>query len=239
MVGGYDLDLNKFIHIHNPTLQEIIEYGEERYDGLCAILTMRGYDDMLNLESRGIDYTKVTDYELFVCNVPNLNIEQTSILFGKQLDFTQFQLLTTPENRVILYQLSNEGEDIIIDELLYKDIVDFIRGINMISAKVDIDVGNGIAKKFLLERMAKKAKRNAKKPYRSKLANKISAIVGMGLGYNYSTILNITVSQLHDLFRRILKIEDYHNLMGAAHAGCSLKDVSKKRFEWYGDYSDE
>lgn len=270
-IAGNDFKVNDNITIHNPTLQEIIDFGERNYERLCGLITMRPYDDMVNLWDRGIDYTQVKDYDLFLSNIRHLDTSLSSLLFG-ELDFTKFQILTTiptkdetegfsdsidnVENemitseqqnnnkdntseiiepmRVILYQQLEDGTEVVIDEAIYNNIVDYVRVINDIDPKIEYDVGNNAAKMFLIERMRTKIKRASKKPYQPKLCNYISAIVAMGVGYTYSSIMELKISQLYDLFKRIIKIEEYRNLMGAAHAGAKLTGDDKQRLNWYG-----
>lgn len=299
-VAGQDFKINDNITIHNPTLQEIIDFGERNYEKLCGIITMRPYDDMVNLWDRGIDYTQVKDYDLFITNIIHLNKSDSSILFG-DLDFTKFKPMTSipqaiktekmegikeekiedketktqdsstnadtnieitssnevandindtesvsnsepkeiPQEpiRIILYQKTDDGREIVIDEAIYNVLVEYVRAINDIDAKIEYDVGNEAAKMFLIERTRTKIKRASRKPYQHKLCNYISAIIAMGIGYTYSTILDLKISQMYDLFKRINKIEEYRNLISAAHAGAKLSGDDRQRLNWYGNFN--
>lgn len=82
MFMGDPYVLNEHITIRQPTLREIIDYGERDYLSMVSLLTAYPSDMKSVLWDMGVDYTKVTDFEVFVAFYRFLTPDKTSILFG-------------------------------------------------------------------------------------------------------------------------------------------------------------
>lgn len=103
---GEDFVISEHISIHQPSLNEICNYGEQDYYSMVCMLTSTPQSMKWQLWDMGIDYTTITPYQLF-CNllIKIYPKEKTSILFG-DLDFTKFNLIQNhADNSVILSQL--------------------------------------------------------------------------------------------------------------------------------------
>lgn len=64
---GEDFIVSKYIKIHQPSLSEICDYGEQEYYSMIYHLTATPQTmkvQLWDMEPR-IDYTKITPYELF------------------------------------------------------------------------------------------------------------------------------------------------------------------------------
>ena len=62
---GEDFIISDHIHIHQPTLNEICDYGEADYYAMIYQLTATPQSMKAQLWDAGIDYTKITPFELF------------------------------------------------------------------------------------------------------------------------------------------------------------------------------
>lgn len=76
---GCSIPINQNIVIHQPTLSEIVEFGEKQYFNAVYTLTSSPADFKWQLWEIGIDYTKVDDYELFVFFTSHLLASQKNI----------------------------------------------------------------------------------------------------------------------------------------------------------------
>lgn len=63
---GCDIPITSKIIVTQPTLNQIVEFGEKRYFNTVHTLTSVGADMKWQLWDMGQDYTKVDDYDLFV-----------------------------------------------------------------------------------------------------------------------------------------------------------------------------
>lgn len=106
---GSDFIVADNIIIHQPTLNEICDYGERDYYSMIHTLTSTPQDLKFQLFDLGIDYTTIGNFELFYnLLIKNLTKEQTSIIFG-DLDFQKFEIFINNENNeTVLYQKVEE-----------------------------------------------------------------------------------------------------------------------------------
>ena len=64
-----------------PTVGEILD-RESEYFSLISIMTSTPFQYMVQLDDLGIDYTTITDYEMFCLLFPVYAQQDTSIIFG-------------------------------------------------------------------------------------------------------------------------------------------------------------
>ena len=102
---GEDFVVSKHIVLHQATLNEICEYGERDYYSMIYNFTATPQSLKVQLWDMGIDYTKITPYQLFYQLLYKMySQEKTSIIFG-DLDFSKFQLMQRKDDEsILLYQ---------------------------------------------------------------------------------------------------------------------------------------
>lgn len=108
---GEDFVVSKHIKIHQATLDEICDYGEQEYYSMVYNFVATPQSYKVQLWDMDIDYTEMTPYELFykmLCWMyPQ---EKTSILFG-DLDFKNFKLMQKKDDdSILLYQETYVGD---------------------------------------------------------------------------------------------------------------------------------
>lgn len=232
VVCGDDFQVSNGIIIRNPLVREIKDYGQFNYLGLIQYITMRAYDNAVELWDNGINYQEIPDFAMFVNNMKTLPPEITGIMFG-DLDFTKFEIGVNEQNGEIVF---SNGE-FVIDEVIYREMMEFVRGIHYLDEKVEYDMANMTGVKFLIERMRRKQKRNAKKKPQPFLSNLISSMVCRAdFPYDYRTIMDLHISQLYNGFYRTNKSDTAKYLTQAIYAGTvSKKDIATSLLTWYGD----
>lgn len=95
---GEDFIVSDNISIHQPTLDEICNYGERNYFSMIYTLVSTPQSMKVQLWDMGIDYTEITPYELFYSMIYKiLSKEQTKLVFG-DLDFQKFKLYKRNDN---------------------------------------------------------------------------------------------------------------------------------------------
>ena len=233
---GEDFVVSKHIVIHQPTLSEICEYGERDYYSMVYQLTATPQSMKWQLWDMGIDYTKITPFELFYGLLYRLYPqEKTSILFGS-LDFTKFQVFRrTDDNSVFLHQPVQE--DILIDEFTYNIMMDYLRKVHNI-AKDEKIPANDATKMILIEDDREEYHRSQNKEYHSQLKNMISAMINCeGFKYNHSQVWEMKINAFIDSVRRISKIKNADLLLQSGYSGfgINLKDINKKQLDWLGE----
>lgn len=220
------IDILPNLSIRIPTVGEILE-DEQHYYSIISSLTATPFQYMVQLDDLGVDFTTVTDYQLFMMLFPSFVHSDMNILFG-DIDLSDIVSGINPQNNApILYSAKN---NIIIDEYIYSQIVDTIRKINDIK-KDNRKPGNNEAKEFRIKLERKKQKRNANKPYEPYLEKLVVSLVNRPeFKYNYETVNNLTIYQFNQSFEQIKTSINFDNTMIGVYAGTidtsKLKDRS-------------
>lgn len=238
---GEDFIVSGHIKIHQLTLGEICDYGEQNYFSMIQSITATPQSMKVQLWDMGIDYTTVTSWELFYSILYKLYpLEKTSIIFG-DLDLTKFQLMQRKDdNSIFLYQSIEDIDgvkEIIIDEFTYIIIADYLRQAHGIHEDKRIP-GNESTKMILIEDDREEMERNKNKDYHSQLKNLISAMINCeGFKYNHSEVWNMKIGAFMDSVKRISKIKNADLLLQSGYSGfgVNLKEISNKQLDWLGE----
>lgn len=232
---GYDIIVSDKIIIHQPSLDEICRYGEKQYWSMVYTLTSVGADMKFQLHDMGIDYTTISDFELFyslLCR--SFTEEQTSILFG-DLDFSKFELYQKNNSKdVIMHDTEN---NISIDEYTYLVIADVLRKIHGLKRNDQLPA-NESTKQILIDDARNEYNLNKNKEYHSQLKNMVSAMINSeGFKYNHSEVWNMKINAFMDSVRRISKIKNADLLLQSGYSGfgVNLKEISNKQLDWLGE----
>lgn len=211
-----------------PTVGEILE-DEFHYYNIVSSLTAVPFQYMVQLDDMGIDYTAITEYELFSMLFLGYVQSDLSILFG-DLDMTDFKY-RTQDNRMVIYSNKN---NIVIDEYVYSKLASTIRKINLFD-KVNYKPGNEHMKKYLLEKERKKLKRNAKKPKEAYLEKLVIALVNTSdFPYDYETCMDISIYKFNQSFKQIQHRITFDNTMLGIYSGTvdTSKMINKDALSW-------
>lgn len=137
--------VNDFITIYQPTIGEIMELGDTRFYAslhpfLCNPTSMR-----LKLWDDGLDWNKVSEFELFIILHPNMDFQALQLVF-RDFDFSILKPMKhTDTNQISLdYVEESESGDIIsdipiIDEDTYTVIAGLITGIVIDVPKMQVN----------------------------------------------------------------------------------------------------
>lgn len=211
-----------------PTVGEILE-DEFHYYNIVSSLTAVPFQYMVQLDDMGIDYTAITEYELFSMLFLGYTQSDLSILFG-DLDMNDFKYQTI-DNRMVI---SSNKNDIVINECVYNKLADTIRKINLFD-KVNSKPGNEHMKKYLLEKERKKLKRNAKKPKEAYLEKLVVALVNNSdFPYNYESCMNLSIYNFNQSFKQIQHKITFDNTMLGIYSGTvdTSKMINKDALSW-------
>lgn len=223
-IGMEDYVINDHIKIHLPTIGEIKAFGEDAYFSVLHMFVRKPYDIAVELDDINVDYQSITDYDLFFDTITAVPVALSRIFFG-DLDFTAFEKYVDPYTG--LKYLNNRNDTrIVIDEVLYRKLSHYLRYVHFISEKVEYDVGNGMAKRFLLDRMRRKKKKylkdlaSGKEKKQSVIANMIRYCVNCnGFKYDYSTVLDLKINLLYESYYYLNHSFERDKLMSGIYHG--------------------
>ena len=208
------------LSVRIPTVGEILE-DEFTYYNIISSLTASPFQYMVQLDDIGIDFTTMSDYELFKMLFLIYTKSDLSILFG-DLDVSDFGVYREKNNNTFIYSPSSHIE---INEKVYNDLVETIRKINLLE-KVKTKPGNESARKYLLEKERKRQKRNAKKKQEPYLEKLVIALVNTSeFPYDYDSCMDLSIYRFNQSFKQIQHKIAFDKTMIGVYAG--TVDTSK------------
>ena len=225
---GDDYVINDYITISQPSIGQVVDYGESSYFSTIYTLTAIPSDMKAPLWDMGIDWTELDDFELFIMLSQTLTLDKTSLLFG-DLDFSQLKPYPNKVNGDIV--LANKETGVVIDKMIYLRIVSYLRKLHNITPKIE-RAANEMTKKVLIEEDRNKIRLNQEKPFKSYLLPLIAA-VKVKQGYTKEYVRNMGLYEFFDDIARMSLINNADHLLSAAYAGTiDMKKINKQDFNW-------
>ena len=204
---------------------------------LCSV----GADLKWQLDDIGVDYTQIDDFELFYSLLSrSYSKEQTRILFGDVLDFSEMQLMynnNLQEN--VLVQFFDDETYIQIDRYVYNAIVSTLRKIHRIKRNDEIP-GNEATRQILIEDARDEYEENKNKPAKPYLLPLVSAMVNStGFKRDDKSVFGMNIYAFMDSVARISKIKNSELLLQSGYSGfgIDLKKVNSDETNWLGELS--
>lgn len=192
------------------------------------------------LDDMGLDYMKVEDFQLFMMLCQSLTPDKTKPLLG-DLDLTKFKpyQLTDSEEVVLANgEVDENGNPIIINQIIYDILTTYIRKMHGFKKQVD-KAGNAITRKVLIDEDRKAAQRNKDKPYKSFLRTVISS-VKCRMGYDMGYIKNMGIYELIDDLNRLNIIIQADAALSGMYSGfVDTKKMDKSILDWTRDITEE
>ena len=220
--------INNNITIFQPTVGEIMKYGEKKYYSMVHTLCAIPSDVKSQLDDMGLDYEKVEDFQLFMMFAPTLSQESTSILFG-DIDFSQLKIYPNPENG--LPMLANKETGLKIDVLIYERIVNYLRKVHGLKKKVE-HAANRRTKMVLIEEDRRNIELNKNKPYKSFLTPLVSS-VKVRMGYTKDYVRDMGIVEFMDDVQRLQIINNADALLHGMYSGMiDTKKINKNEINW-------
>ena len=220
--------VNDYITITIPKIGEVVKYGERQYYSMVQTITAIPSEMKASLWDAGIDWTQITDFQLFMMLAPTLPKDKTYILFG-DLDFQAMKPFENKFNETIV--LRNPDTGAVIDELAYGKITSYLCSAHNLTKKVE-KAANEFTKKFMIDEDRQKLQHNAKQPYKSFLRPLISA-VKCRQGYTLDYVKNMGLFEFFDDLNRLQIIVNSDALLQGSYSGMvDTSKISKKNFDW-------
>jgi hypothetical protein len=226
---GDDYVINDQIKLSQPTIGQIVDYGEAQYFSMIHTLTAIPSDVKSMLwDQMELDWTQVEDFDLFVMFSQTMTPDKTGIIFG-DLDFSKLKPYRHPQNDEIV--LADKDNGILIDKLIYMRMMTFLRKLHNITPKPEKAKGKR-ARQAMIDEDRRNRELNKDKPFRSYLLPLISA-VKVRQGYTRDYVRNMGLFEFFDDLSRLQIIYNSDHLMNAAYAGTlDMKKIKKEELNW-------
>jgi len=230
MYRGDDYRINDVIYIHQPKVGEIIDMGEKEYYGMLSAFTAIPSHLKAQLWEKQINWMDISDFDLFCMLVRSVKPEQSSLLFGEELDFTKFYPYLNTQNNMIILEDDN---GVRIDVNLYNGIAQYLRKMHGIVPKVE-KAANKVTWKVLIRESQMNLAANAKKPYKSTMQPMLSSMVNSpGYKYNLKETMDIGIVEFMDSIKRVQTINYARDLtLGMYMGNIDSTKIDKKQLNW-------
>lgn len=230
---GEGYALNSKIQIRQPTLEEIVNYGEQRYFGLVRTLCSTPADRKVEIwDKLHIFWEQEDEYELFLSLFQSIQKSDVSILFG-DMDFASFKLATRPDCPDIVF-INNDH--VVIDRAIHKLMTDYLRQLHKLKKNVDTGF-NDATRMIMIEDDRDEMARQIKKPFKSLLLPLISSLTNCPeFKYRWDDVWTLPIGVFMDSVERVQKHKSYSFTMQGIYSGCiDGKKLDKKELYWMGD----
>lgn len=238
---GDDYILQNGITIKCPTLGQICDYGENKYFSMLSLFTSTTIDRCAQLEDLGIDYTEISNFEMFAMIFAQMltnHIDDsgskmnTSILFGN-LDFSGYRLATYEDG---LCMVNSETSTIITSDV-FEEMAAYLRKMHGIPKPQYTNVKDDFAKKQLIIDARNDAdfqrKLRAIKGDHSQYLPYISALVNHpNFKYGWDKVWDMKVYAFFDSLKRVSIIDNANHLYHGLYSGCIEYNKVKKDLDW-------
>jgi hypothetical protein len=234
MYFGDDFPVSAAITIHQPSMGDVIDIGEETYYSTVFALTAISSDMKSCLWDMGIDWTKFSDLEMFYMLATGMPKENTAVFFG-DLDFSAFKLYRRGDGDLFMCDPETET---VIDSYVYHKISSYICRLHNIKKKPELP-GNLGTKKILIDEDRQKRKFKNEKGFKTQLMPLISAMVNSpGFKYALNDVRDLKIFAFMDSVMRIQTIKSVDQLTEAYYSGnIDTKKFDVKKLNWLGDLS--
>lgn len=228
MYFGEPFEVGNGITIYQPTVGKILEVGESDFYGTLYVFIANPTTYRVQLWDNGIDWNKVSDYELFMMLVQGVRSEISSALFG-DVDFSAFQpysktIVKTNEDgeeeEVSIPTLYNKDTEMELSEENYTLIAEYLSVMFNIHPKIEHAKGK-LTKQSIIEeeKMNMEARKAKGEIEESGLLSLVSACVNHpGFKYKLQELKDVGICQFMDSVQRLQVYEQstamLHGMMG-------------------------
>lgn len=236
MFFGEDYMVTDGIIISQPTIGDIMTFGEEKFNQVLNPFVVNPTSLRVALWQQGKDWTEMSDYELFYQLILQLQPtpDKTFMIF-KDLDFSKFNLYKRQnevdgelvEDIVML----NHEQNVLIDEEIYNHMSSYLRTMFNIFPKVE-KAKDKTTKEWMIEGDIMNSKSQTKK--KSNLLSMISFCLNHpGFKYKKNELKELGIVEFYDSVQRLLIYESTSSLMKGMYSGfVDTSKIDKKEFDF-------
>lgn len=222
------------IVIHQPTIGEIVQFGEDKVYGVVYLFVGNPTTYRLQLWDAGIDWNKISNYEMFSMLIQSADKERTSLLFG-DLDFSKLKAYTKTVDGVESITLYDPEQNFEVDEDTYNKISEYLKYMFNIYPKVEKAKGK-TTKQWIIdeERMKLEQRSKEEKDTSSSLLPLISSCINhAGFKYKKNELREVGIVEFMDSVRRLQVYESTTALMRGAYGGfMDTSKIDKEQFNF-------
>lgn len=236
---GDDYKVNNKITIHQPKVQDFIDYGEDNINSIIIPFVSNTTSQRVKLWDLGIDWNKISEQQLFALLIKSVNIQYSKILFG-DLDLSSFDLFSLKKGDEEVSILYSEKMNMEITEDDREKMCKYIQYMFNIFPPEPEFTSNKILKEELVnnDRIKELAKqKDLQGSVHMGLLSKISFCLNHpGFKYKRDDLRNMGFVEFLDSVQRLQIYESTHALLIGANSGfVDTTKINKNEFNFMRD----
>lgn len=236
MYFGDDYTTKNGIIVRQPTLGEIIEVGEKVFYETLNVFVANPTSFRLPLWQMGIDWCRLTDFELFCILYQNINPDVCK-LFLPECKIYEYKVyseqLDEDTSEVVLYNAETES---IIRNIDYLEISQYLRTMFNIFPKIEYARGKATRESIIWED-EQKLSRNKNNGFTSSLQPLVSSCLNHpGFKYKKNELKEVGICEFMDSVNRLQVYENTVALLQGSMGGwVDSSKVPKENFNFMRD----
>lgn len=236
---GDDYIINDKIKIHQPRIEDFIKNKENNiYDVITPFIT-NTTGCRVKLWDNGIDWNKISNFELFAVMIKNINYKYSQIIFG-DIDFSKFQLIEKSKNNSSELTLYNPVIDLEIDEDTRQKMCKYIQYAFCAFPPEEEFTSNKTLKQELINNDKQKIITQRKSNNGTNGNNLLSMISFClnhpGFKYKKTELREVCIAEFMDSVQRLQIYESTRALYNGMYSGfVDTSKINKKEFDFMRD----
>lgn len=233
---GDDFYVSDNIYVRQPTINEICDFGEEKYLRMVSRLVSVPQNSIYMLTQIGIDFTKISDFELFLliynvfdCSetsfiVPNLNFATANATMINKVTSKG----TVLDKKEIALQFENGT---MLKEKDYLKMMSYIRKINRFQRPWFKTVGNESTKKRMIQSAINEYEKQMcdNKPFQSIFLPMVSSL---SLAGYRDSVWDMRLFEFYETVERLQIKENSNHLYNGIYSGSVDYKKVKGNLNW-------
>lgn len=234
---GEDYKVNDVITIHQPCVQDFIDYGDANIYSVIAPFTCNTTAYRVQLFDMGIDWNKISNLELFAMLIKTINPTYSKLILG-DIDFSCFDLYEkTTENgkEITLYDRIHKIE---IDDETRERMSRYVQFMfNSFPPEEEFTSNNVLKQDLINNDRQKQALKKKNKKSDSSLLSMISFCLNHpGFPYKKDELRKVCIVEFMDSVQRLQIYETTHALYGGMYSGfIDTSKINKEQFNFMRD----
>lgn len=234
---GEDYIVNDQITIHQPCIQDFVDYGDANIYSTIAPFTCNTTSYRVQLYDMGIDWNKITNQELFAMLIKTINPKYSKLIFG-DIDFSCFDLYskhTEVGEEIVLYDRIHGIE---IDDNTREKMCRYIQFMfNSFPPEEEFTSNNVLKQDLINNDRQKQLNQKKKKKSDSNLLSMISFCLNHpGFPYKKDELRKVCIVEFMDSVQRLQIYETTHALYGGMYSGfIDTSKIDKNQFNFMRD----
>ena len=229
LITGQPFDVGVGITLYQPTMREIAMFGEDEYLHVVNAITSEPFDVPYYLDQMGIDFEKITPFELFCIMIKGIPQTSSRLLLGN-LDLSKFRPIYRDNELVLM-----NPRGVVIDSITRDRLADNIRRMHGLPKNILASCENKATHNLVIAQQKKEIERAQKRKAllgdNSVYAAWISSLACVW--HSYDKVLDLRVGQFFDAIVRLGYKANADNLYRGLYSGAvSFKDIKKKDLDW-------